>query len=457
MTQMLERLRTESIECQSPGAASLLSLLESVRKKPPAGHDCIAQDLFAGIQFERPKTRSRRTLSEDSRKDEVDGCAKRTRVPARKEITPSAASRPVCDQIVLREEEGDALTTAMEKARQSQLGSIVPAAEFHAGTRVDGRPSRRRFPVLQHWKNEHLVYERPRGSEQPVVSAVEFKASPVHHIDSPRRLRQNADASGFSEVLASKRPRRRRQDTDSSSRSRVNDGSLGDAILAEEAVDGSSETRSCLALCGTGLSSLRHARRLTPVRSALRRPGRGPTSSHVSPKSIHFSAEQQEVAIENFSEDADDLWYQGFAVECDRCDQPVSWGLEGSLLGAAGISRFAQWQVLCGSCLADKLYAEIGAWLVVGMVAGDTNEDHNSWHVALRPIVNILDMLAPLNLNGKPDQLVALLGEQALNPEVRETVLKRARGNAQGLLKGKGEKPSKSDETHEDAPDTSSN
>lgn len=71
--------------------------------------------------------------------------------------------------------------------------------------------------------------------------------------------------------------------------------------------------------------------------------------------------------------------------------------------------------------------------------------------------MNILDMLAPLNLNGKPDQLVALLGEQALNPEVRETVLKRARGNAQGLLKGKGEKPSKSDETHEDAPDTSSN
>jgi len=55
---------------------------------------------------------------------------------------------------------------------------------------VKGRPRRCRFPPLESWRNERLVYERPRGSKVPGVVGVELNLGPRPSTDPrpPRHL-----------------------------------------------------------------------------------------------------------------------------------------------------------------------------------------------------------------------------------------------------------------------------
>jgi len=182
-----------------------------------------------------------------------------------------------------------------------------------------------------------------------------------------------------------------------------------------------------------------------PLRSALRKPGSAAGSSSGGVKRKAPGGEPVKVSIEemprlrrieNFKHLVDDLWYPGFMVECDRCEQPVQWGMEGSIMGAPGRSRFAQGQVLCNCCLSDKLYSEIGAWIVVALAAGSGADSGGSCSVAEAPVTSLLSTLVNLGPSGdaKADLLVAILGSDAEDPDVRSAVLRKARSNVGNLL-----------------------
>jgi len=176
---------------------------------------------------------------------------------------------------------------------------------------------------------------------------------------------------------------------------------------------------------------------LVPLKSALRsRKATGPRKAC----RISFKNEIRTSKIESLAPLGEALWYPGFVVQCDRCEQRVQWGQEGSIMGAPDRSRFAQDQVLCNGCLSDKLYSEIGAWVVVQLAAGRGGPS-----VAQAPITSLLTSLINLGSRGcnpKSDLLVALLGCEAEDLEVRTAVLRKACQQVPQLLGGSAPPPS---------------
>merc|ERR1712012_275041 len=177
------------------------------------------------------------------------------------------------------------------------------------------------------------------------------------------------------------------------------------------------------------------------LRSALKRPSVTGTSISQGTgqrATITFADRPDRTTmIQNWSHLADMLWYPGFVVVCDRCERSVEWGHEGNIAGAPGRSRFSQWQVLCSTCMADRLYAEIGAWLVVALAASASEDPNVGSGVAQGPVTTLLDTLlqtSPAASCGGTDLLVALLGPEAEPPEVRETVLRKARNHVSTVL-----------------------
>lgn len=429
-----------------------------------------------------------------------------------------------------------ALAVPEGQDRKARSG-IIPAAEFLVSTRVDGRPSRTRFPVLQTWRNEHVIFERPQGSQLPVVAAVDFqapsqssRASPIGEVprQPAKRRRQASRAKGLgatpiagpgkerpSTGAATQEPRKQVEEplprptasedaglslsgpsvpaagliqTAASSSTALAAPEQESGVLVQGGAslcgaDAGVPTDSCgleLRAKGAGTPARREGLSAGAVaglpsggclsasvvqlaaevptrpaacslRSALRPRGAGPRGRaagdprrdpRAASGAVAFgSAEPAVVPIANVSADGDSLWYQGFAVECDRCDQPVRWGAEGSMLGAPGKSRFAQWQVLCNGCFSDRLFSEIGAWLVVGLMSaaeGDGNEPPQGWGVAREPVGSVLETLSRLELSGKPDQLSALLGQDAQMPGVRDEVFRRAMGSLDALFRDPG-------------------
>jgi len=129
--------------------------------------------------------------------------------------------------------------------------------------------------------------------------------------------------------------------------------------------------------------------------------------------------------VVNFSKE--NLWYPGYAVECDRCEQPVHWGEEGSYMGSPGQSRFAQGQVFCNACVAEKLYSELGVWLIVALAAG-SNTGGVSY--ARDNMCKLLEQLCGMASSARADQLVSLLGREVEDREVRTVVLQKAHRGA---------------------------
>lgn len=126
-------------------------------------------------------------------------------------------------------------------------------------------------------------------------------------------------------------------------------------------------------------------------------------------------------------------------VSCDQCDREVEWGLEGNMAGAAGRSRFCQWRVICSTCTADRLYAEIGAWLVVALAAHSAEDPNMRSNIAQAPVTTLLDTLLGVGRTViTQDLLVTILGEEAQDPEVRRQVLRKARVHVPNIL---GDKP----------------
>jgi len=444
-----------------------------------------------------------------------------------------------------RQAASDTAQQLLSIARKESLSGIIPAAQFLAGARADGRPCRRRIPPLEHWRNEHIVYERERGSMIPTVRAVKVAGS-VQALASVGRgvasfvagtvgVAVAAATAAASPVAPALRERRRGRlarvylPTEQASKSAadvaviVDDDDLGDtdAQIAQPSAPTPRHVEAA-ALAprrrvgvqdeapvpvharavqrpvsvphvgvgrGAGLKRERQGGKQLlqareeppeetgeedneeaeeeaeevkeeqeeqeekeevakppeppqPLRSALRKRNK----SGDAPPRITFSNSNTTTAIENITRFANDLWYPGFMVECDRCDQRVQWGIEGSIMGAPGRSRFAQDQVLCNCCLSDKLYAEIGAWVVVALAAGPAE---GSGGVANAPVTSLLTSLIHLGSRGgasKGDLLISLLGAEAEDREVRTAVLRKARSHVGGLLGGPSVKEEPADE-----------
>lgn len=178
-----------------------------------------------------------------------------------------------------------------------------------------------------------------------------------------------------------------------------------------------------------------------PARGCLRRAGQQPrpsadvrvgSATGRSAQRVTFcEAGEKRALVENFGNLGEELWYPGYMVECDQCEEPVEWGAEGTMTGASGRSRFSQWQVLCNTCVSDRLLAEVGVWFIVALAAtctGSAGGQHDeSVRVAEGPLLECFDKLLQLPPGAQPDQLTALLGKEAEVPEVRATVLRKAR------------------------------
>lgn len=312
------------------------------------------------------------------------------------------------------------LVSAVESA--STMTKIVAAAEFASTTSTSSRPQRARFPVLQHWRNERLVFERQKGSDAPTVAAVVVAPTPA---TTPEKATSSRRGPRQRSLLALK-------DIEAEKTAAVRDpcphcgnsaGSRRPAVVPElPEVTSSSST-------------------VTPLRSALRRPREEDAEAEPSKrrKSVSFNDEPNSSPIENFSHLSQYLWHDGsFMVDCDICDARVQFGAEGNCGGALHRSRFAQWQVTCNSCLSERLYAEAGAWLVVALAsratAADGDEDHELKAIAEVPVAKLVDALSRLRPGRRPDKLVDILGQEAADADARSELLSKAMTQVSSLL-----------------------
>lgn len=354
--------------------------------------------------------------------------------------------------------------------------------EFLSSARVDGRPSRVRFPPLQHWKNERFVFERMQGSALPTIAAIELGGS-SYHAHVPLSLRATpAEPSG---ALTSKQPGSKKRIKSETADDKVaaapkriksekadskaavaephpakDSGSAsahppdkcptcghcreGSAVNADMAPRRDEQANSVASKPTAELhieapSSKEPATIVSlqappqpPLRSVLKRrsAGGGASSSvHVKARpALTIVSGAQVTTIKSYSHLAGELWHVGFNVECDRCGGQLKWGSEGGLRGVPGRSRFAQEEAMCGNCFAEQYYSEVGAWLIVGLAASASG----TMAAATAPITSLIDSL--LKNRGADRQLAALLGPDVESPEIREVVLIKARSRVAAML-----------------------
>mmetsp|Transcript_49806 Transcript_49806/g.115639 ORF Transcript_49806/g.115639 Transcript_49806/m.115639 type:complete len:516 (-) Transcript_49806:196-1743(-) len=106
--------------------------------------------------------------------------------PSRRKMSPPPAScvpvEPLRPPRGSRKQELRTLALA-----EVPLDSLVASKLETAGAATQ-RPQRLRFPPLETWRNERLVYERPRGSEVPCVVGVQLNLAPRALTDPPRHF-----------------------------------------------------------------------------------------------------------------------------------------------------------------------------------------------------------------------------------------------------------------------------
>jgi len=173
------------------------------------------------------------------------------------------------------------------------------------------------------------------------------------------------------------------------------------------------------------------------MRSALKRRTAEGAAAHGAPRATVSFAQTDVTKMIASTRTFPGLWYDGFVVECDRCERMLEWGLEGSVTGAPGRSRFAQGQVICSSCAAERMYAEMGAWFAVALAADSTHAGGVGSVVAQEPISAILGNLMNLGKGRvRQDLLTSLLGPESEDADVRIAVLHKARSHVGRFLGG---------------------
>mmetsp|Transcript_124447 Transcript_124447/g.248220 ORF Transcript_124447/g.248220 Transcript_124447/m.248220 type:complete len:468 (+) Transcript_124447:30-1433(+) len=373
-------------------------------------------------------------------------------------------------------------------------GGTFPASDFEAyqpHKSSSSRPQRRRFPVLQHWRNEKVVWERQPGSKQPTIEAVEFAAhvqdflGDIAGLGNKRQRRRGRLArclplgDGSDEVGFKHTESVLVNTVDGVPRGRVVDGIAGTedgagSSSCSAATDHRQQTSpplkrvlwpedfrgtdaagsqqasavSSTATVGSNspLTEGRSPKRpppLPPPRPALRRGShdmaRAQPKAALQNRSITFKEQVAMVDIKNFSGCAQELWYPGLVVECDKCDRDIVWMETGGPVGDPDKTRFANPQVLCDDCQANRVYCDIGAWYIVQLAASCEKPGTGAPSAAASdPILGLVDSLTTLSTTGS-DQLVKILGREAECPEVRSLVIDKARKRLQYLCQEDGE------------------
>lgn len=400
----------------------------------------------------------------------------------------------------------------LQSARKGVLGGLVPASRLSLptqadGPRVQGRPARARLPVLETWRNERVVWERKQGSAAPSIAAIELpksaqsidvKATSQSGLAIRVKSKVSEDTTGrkkqrtkMAEIEDSKvlkpLPKQaickgvpRKSNRHQSTSAVTGEEQSTSAAPQPELLEGqclhcgrgpSTEITLCLPNKAADMASkendttedlklesaLPHRTLPVPQNSCLRR--RATSSLEVpwgsatrsSSKVCFDDAKTVQSEVADCRHHGQELWYEGFAVECDECDAPVEWGQEGSLAGAPGRSRFAQMQVLCNRCLSNNLYGQVGSWLLLGVAAGAQGVE------VLGPVETILDQLLLL---GKPgpvnDLLIGMLGVEAEYDGARENVLIKVRDRLPQLLSALAGLVQRQEEESEPGPSCSS-
>lgn len=373
-----------------------------------------------------------------------------------------------------------------DKALVGGLGSIIPATNMPGELRHDGRPMRKRFPVLQHWRNERLIFERPQGSVQPSVAGVaevvdltdaaSIPKPPVKRRrgrlarclpdDDLMPLTNEIEGPGAALQRCKLQPKQE----------------PGVPALAPQPAAASGSCPHCgrapNAAAPAQAASLQRMKRLKkeepvppsalllleeprpeqpqpppPLRSCLQPPSNGRAEARRrqagrGARSISFregSAQRVQTTMESFAGLGQELWYPGNPVDCNRCGHSVQWGVEGSITGAPNRSRFSQWQVICNACLAERLFADVGVWLTIALAAGEQS-DEGDCSMAVGPLGDLYGQLMQLTMV-RPDHLSSMLGKEALVPDVRQMVLEKARARLPSMLGGAGAAPAKAKRT----------
>mmetsp|Transcript_29933 Transcript_29933/g.69626 ORF Transcript_29933/g.69626 Transcript_29933/m.69626 type:complete len:525 (-) Transcript_29933:209-1783(-) len=270
-----------------------------------------------------------------------------------------------------------------------------------------GRAQRKRFPVCAHWRNEHVVYEVSPKSRLLTAKSV-FK---------PERTPEKEPRQRRSSLSARAKPRALK---DAATDSSLGELAIGDAAPALMSLE--QGLRSLDAEQAAFNAALPRRPCVAPQPSCLRKRGEG---NH---RTVSFAQSSSTIDIKNYGDD--DLWYEGFAVECDLCETPLRWGLEGTMLGSEAGSRFSQKQVLCNACLAEKLYAEVGLWLTIAL-AGTRSADGQSSIAKLEatgPVMSHLETLCRLQPGSAgADLLTSTVGSEILQLGPREAFFEKVK------------------------------
>lgn len=362
---------------------------------------------------------------------------------------------------------------------RSLLESTDPVSTAERFLASANRPARRRCPPVEQWRNERIVFERTLGSAQLTAAALDLEGFANAASASQGKTQAAKVASQEAQpVICQQALKKRSQPNKASAQVAACASPQKSLAVASKCRPRGQGARDCAAGRGeaasapsevpveasaafaeliTGSSAVLcdpNAETSVPLRSVLRhRPCGLAAASQKEPAtsrhaSVCFAEGPSVTNIKNYSHLSGQLWYAGFAVECDRCEAPVKWGLDGHLMGSPGRSRFSQRVVLCDSCLCERCYSDIGAWLVVALAAS-ANGSHAA---AAPPVMSLIDSL--LEFRGVDRKLAAVLGPAVEVTEVRQTVLQKARSRVTAMLGIKQEAwpaiADSQDDAHED-------
>eukprot|EP00913_Durusdinium_trenchii_P032190 g30142.t1 len=127
-----------------------------------------AQDrLTTGREACHPSQKTRKTKEAEGPSSELKPSEAKKIVQALAEATPGSKVRKVHHMVAAPED----TRVIAEELRTA----VIAAEEFRPGTEGrSGHPRRSRFPVLEAWRNERVIYERRPGSAMPQITACEF-------------------------------------------------------------------------------------------------------------------------------------------------------------------------------------------------------------------------------------------------------------------------------------------
>ncbi|CAK9090119.1 unnamed protein product [Durusdinium trenchii] len=266
-------------------------------------------------------------------------------VQALAEATPGSKVRKVHHMVAAPED----TRVIAEELRTA----VIAAEEFRPGTEGrSGHPRRSRFPVLEAWRNERVIYERRPGSAMPQITACEFVKEEI--------LEGGKDGRGAKDGRR-KRPRK------------------------ETGPDGQTE-RACPACprCGFGTHVLQAEEMHESLPHHSMRPTASLLRSQASPRKVRkglqvsFAPESRQ-EIDSFRH-LKELWIDDETLnknlneaDCAKCHTCV---FASELFNGEDTLQLDVWprssrfKAICRSCKLSSLFEKVGGWFLMSCAVG---------------------------------------------------------------------------------------